>query len=258
MLLFAFGADPNSKSTFHLDVYRDPTFNFVADPNPAPHLMDENLRSPVSRPCMPPLWASTALYGYILSLHNSLILTLKRAQINMTWIFADLDPRHCYRQRSPNRTATSIRSTVGPSRSPFPLGIWEIYNPYHQCSGSIYFWASRIRIHLSEVRIRILPSTSENSKKIFISFVLWLLYYFLSLKIGVFVPTKSNKQNKLEKIIFVGILKVTDEKSRIRIRIKMSQIRNTAYRYHLHCRWRESINVCSHCLYRPDSKKKVH
>ncbi len=47
---------------------------------------------------------------------------------------------------------------------------------------------------------------------------------FLSLKNDINVPSKSNKQKNLEKIIFVGILKVTDEKSRIQIpiRTKMS------------------------------------
>ncbi len=45
------------------------------------------------------------------------------------------------------------------------------------------------------------------------------------MKNDVHVPSKVNKQ----KNIVVGILKVTDEKSRSRIRIltKMSQIRNT-------------------------------
>ncbi len=39
------------------------------------------------------------------------------------------------------------------------------------------------------------------------------------MKTDVSVPAESNKQNKLEKnLFFVGILEVTDEKSRIRIR----------------------------------------
>jgi hypothetical protein len=59
--------------------------------------------------------------------------------------------------------------------------------------GSICFWASRIRIriHLSQVWIRILrifPSSSKNNKKSFIYTVLWLLYDFLFLKNDVNLP----------------------------------------------------------------------
>jgi hypothetical protein len=50
------------------------------------------------------------------------------------------------------------------------------------------------------------------------------------------VPSNSNKQkNFLKNLIFVGFLKVNDENSRIRIRIrihnKMSKIRNTGEKY---------------------------
>jgi hypothetical protein len=67
-------------------------------------------------------------------------------------------------------------------------------------------------------------------RKTFISIVFGLLYAFLSLKNDVNVPSKSNKQKKLDFYFLVGILKVTAEKSRIRIRIrtKMTWIRNTA------------------------------
>ncbi len=53
---------------------------------------------------------------------------------------------------------------------------------------------------------------------------MWLLYEFLSLKNYVNVASKSN----IQKQILVVVLKVTDEKSRIRsrIRTKMSRIRN--------------------------------
>jgi len=48
---------------------------------------------------------------------------------------------------------------------------------------------------------------------------LWLLYDFFSLKNDVNVPSKMKKHKNLEKKnILVGTLKVTDEKSRIRIR----------------------------------------
>ncbi len=76
-------------------------------------------------------------------------------------------------------------------------------------SGSFYHWAKKVRNTL-------------------ISSVLWLLYYFLSFKNILIVLSKStgNKQN------LVDILYVTDEKSRIRIRIriltKMARIHNTS------------------------------
>jgi hypothetical protein len=50
---------------------------------------------------------------------------------------------------------------------------------------------------------------------------LCLLLDFLSLKIDVNVPSKSNKN------FFVGVLKASDENGRIRIHTKMSWIRNT-------------------------------
>ncbi len=60
-------------------------------------------------------------------------------------------------------------------------------NQYYCGSGSasVCFWASQIRtwILLSQVRIRILPSSSKNCKKDLISTVLCLFYDFLSLKI---------------------------------------------------------------------------
>ncbi len=52
--------------------------------------------------------------------------------------------------------------------------------------------------------------------------VLLLLYDFLSWKNDVTVPSKSNNKH------FVDILKITDESRRIRIRTKISWIRNTA------------------------------
>jgi hypothetical protein len=55
--------------------------------------------------------------------------------------------------------------------------------------GSTCFWASRIRIHQSEVWIRILLSASKNSKKLFCDF----FGDFLSLKNDVNVPSKSKK-----------------------------------------------------------------
>ncbi len=74
--------------------------------------------------------------------------------------------------------------------------------------GSTCFWASRIRIHLSEVwirvwiririrlRIRIFLSSCKNSKKTLIPTILWLFLTFFSLENYVNVPSNSNKQKK--------------------------------------------------------------
>ncbi len=119
-------------------------------------------------------------------------------------------------------------------------------------SGSTCFWASRIRIHLSEIwiRIRIPLSSCKNSKKNLDSYYCATLFDFLSLENYVNVPLNSNMQKKMfkQKLFFIGILKVNDEKSRIRIQdpdplvrdmdpriririhSKMSWIRNTAQR----------------------------
>jgi hypothetical protein len=54
----------------------------------------------------------------------------------------------------------------------------------------------------------------------FLFTVLGLLYDFLALRNDVIVPSKSNKQKTLvKKLFFVGVLKVTDEKTRILSRI---------------------------------------
>ncbi len=77
---------------------------------------------------------------------------------------------------------------------------------------AVSFWASWIQI---------LPSSSKNSEKnlYFYCTVLWLHYDFLSLKSDVNKPSKCRKQKILGNLFFVGVLKVTDEKSRIVIRI---------------------------------------
>ncbi len=49
---------------------------------------------------------------------------------------------------------------------------------------------------------------------------MWLLYDFLSLKNNVNVSSKSNKQKYKEIFFVVGVLEVTDEKSRIRRQIR--------------------------------------
>ncbi len=108
-------------------------------------------------------------------------------------------------------------------------------------SGSVCFWASWI-----------LLSSSKNSKKILI-LSCFVTFDFLSMKndVRVHVSSKSNKQKNFFKKFFVGVLKVNDENSRIRIRnpdpyplvrgmdsgirnriyTKMSWIRNTDDKY---------------------------
>ncbi len=80
--------------------------------------------------------------------------------------------------------------------------------------GSICFWASGIHI-------RILLSSSKNSRINIDSYRFVTLYDFLSLKNDVNVPSKSNKHKNSEKKIYVDILKITDENGRIRIRIRI-------------------------------------
>jgi hypothetical protein len=64
----------------------------------------------------------------------------------------------------------------------------------------------------SEVLIWVLPSLSKNTKKNLDFYFLRLLYDFLSLKNDVNVPLNVIFKNN----IFVDVLEVTDEKSRIR------------------------------------------
>ncbi len=109
-------------------------------------------------------------------------------------------------------------------------------------AGSTCFGASwiRIRIHKSEVWIRILLSLSKYSKKNLDFYCFVTSFNFLALKNYVKVPSKSNMQETFFLILFfVAILKVSDEnrrirthqsEARIRIRTKMSWIRNTGQR----------------------------
>ncbi len=82
------------------------------------------------------------------------------------------------------------------------------------------FWASWIRICWSEVtlRVRILISSSKNSEKTLIPSVLRLLFDLLSLKmVYMLLPKVTGINIFLKNWFFVGVLKVNDEKSRIRI-----------------------------------------
>jgi len=68
------------------------------------------------------------------------------------------------------------------------------------------------------IRIRILPcDQAKIVKKTLISTALWL-YDFLSVKNDVNLLQKVKKNKKIRTKNFVAILKVTDEKSKIRIR----------------------------------------
>ncbi len=65
-------------------------------------------------------------------------------------------------------------------------------------------------------------------KKTLIPTVLWLFLDFLSLKNDVKVPSKSNKQKNFFISFFVGVFKVNNENSRIRIRIGSEQRHGSA------------------------------
>jgi hypothetical protein len=67
------------------------------------------------------------------------------------------------------------------------------------------------------LRIRILLSSSNNSKKNLDSYCFVTLFDFSSFKKDVNVPAESRKT--IKNMFFVGISKVSDENSRIRIRI---------------------------------------
>ncbi len=89
----------------------------------------------------------------------------------------------------------------------------------------------QIRILLF-VQIRILASSSKTSKKNlrFLPFCDFFMTFYLRRMMEMYLTKLISKA----KIRFFGILKVTDEKSRIRIRIrtKLSRIRNTDSSWH--------------------------
>ena len=116
---------------------------------------------------------------------------------------------------------------------------WMYYKvgyPAEQCSGSgsTCFWASRIRIRLSEVWIRIwirllrlliLLSSCKNTKKNLDSYYLWLFSTFYLWKIMLmYLQTVISRKNVLKKIVFLlaswrSMTKKAGSGSRIRIRI---------------------------------------
>ncbi len=85
---------------------------------------------------------------------------------------------------------------------------------------------------LTEVRIRILPYSSKNSKKtlVFLLFCdFFMTFYLRRMMYMCFQEVPNQKKTEKKIYFFVGILKVTDDK--IRIRTKMSRVRNTG------CKW---------------------
>jgi len=80
---------------------------------------------------------------------------------------------------------------------------------------------------LVRTRNQILPSTSKKSKT---NLDFYCFFDFLYLKTDINVPSNRNKlKNFLKYFFFVCILSATDEKGRIRIRIRKSVIRNRGY-----------------------------
>ncbi len=112
------------------------------------------------------------------------------------------------RSTNPSFGPTCCQPRFNPQR----LRLKDLYR--NQCCGSICFWASWIILSLS-----------KNRKKNIDSYCFVTFFDFLSLKNYVNVPSKSITQNNLEnENFFVDVLKVTDEISRIRIRIYLSEV----------------------------------
>jgi hypothetical protein len=103
-------------------------------------------------------------------------------------------------------------------------------------SGSVWFWASWIRIRHYFVRIQIL-STRKQVRKTLVSTILWLHFYFLSLRFDINVPLK--KQLAAKKLFLQTCQSMTKKAGseswsisrctdpRIRIGTKMLWIHNT-------------------------------
>jgi hypothetical protein len=68
--------------------------------------------------------------------------------------------------------------------------------------------------------------------------------FYLSLKNDVNVPSKKLKILEKKKLFLVGVLKATDEKSRIRIRTKMSRIPNTSRNPNYHKKNKSGSRLC--------------
>ncbi len=133
-----------------------------------------------------------------------------------------------------------LDGSVGLSRLPIPhfhhLGQRENKVPccWSGSVGFICFWASRIRIriHGSESGSGSFYHSSKIVRQTLIPTVLWLLYDFLYLKNDINVPSKSNKQKKLNyfllkswrsltKIAGSGSISFRGIDPRIRIRTKI-------------------------------------
>jgi hypothetical protein len=82
-----------------------------------------------------------------------------------------------------------------------------------QCSGSVSFWTSGSVIICTDPE----PDLNKKLKKNLISIVSLLFNNLLSLKLHVYVPTVCSKHIISRKNFRFGILKATEEKSRIRM-----------------------------------------
>ncbi len=117
---------------------------------------------------------------------------------------------------------------------------------------SVCFWAFwiRIRILFGRIGLRFRILQTKNWRKVLISTVLWLLCVFLLLKNFINVPSKRNKHKNLGKFFFLASWRLltkragsgskagsVSQRPRIRIRTKMSRIRNTAPNHDKKRRW---------------------
>ncbi len=103
------------------------------------------------------------------------------------------------KQRSGEHNLASEKIQKGNDQLEYQIRIIRLKQCCGSGSGSPCFWASQIRIHPSEVwiRIRILLSTCKNRKKNLNSYYFVTLFDLLSLKNDVNVPSKGDKQKKL-------------------------------------------------------------
>jgi hypothetical protein len=88
-----------------------------------------------------------------------------------------------------NKTGRSVQKQIG-----------QRYLITSGSVGSICFWASLIRVPSQRYRSGSFYHQETIVRKTVIPTVLLLLYFFISLKNNVNVPSKSNKQKSLEKI----------------------------------------------------------
>ncbi len=116
--------------------------------------------------------------------------------------------------------------------------IWKFAILFLFPEANLYIWFLDL--------LRILPSSSKLCKKNLISTVLRLLSDFLSLKNDANLPSKINKRkNIFKKIFLVGLLKITDEKSRFGVGSRSES--QGRYKYAILCHRYETLllRTCS-------------